>query len=498
MRKEIKIGTEMILVVAVLLILVGNVSALSMPLSVKGTVFDLENGEQISERVHVSVNDTDSGFYVEGMTGTFYNPGRYAASVYGEEGDNVIITVWNNYHSESIVVTLAGSVTGADLYLNMTPEVGENHPPEIISEPITMAYTGVLYRYDVEADDSDGDILEYSLTKKPQGMFMDGHTGLIEWVPRFWQVGKHKVIVRVEDGRGGNDTQEFVVRVRLFPWWSNNAGHFNVSNIGLFLKIIPFEPYGIKNPEIVLKELTINEDVEVDEIYVLYREDIKKPSGTRTAARKVYNYMQLYPLNVESSEISNVSIEFRVSKDWFDKKNIKGEHIVLLRYVNGYWYPIETVFVGEDQKNAFYRAESDGMGYFAIVERKTDVPLAKKSDSPYFIVGTVYESDGETQVDAGMPIVIENLDDRKRVELETGIGPLSGSYAVIVPGDKGDMIVVTVDGTNRYSFNLKNYENNIDFVKKRFTQGYSAKVRNDGEGISEALWEYLRGLFGGN
>jgi len=498
MKNINKTNGRMFLIALALMVLLGSgVSALSMPLSVSGTVFDLESGEQITESVHISINNTDSGYYVEGMTGTFYNPGRYSASVDGHSGDYVIITVWNEYHSDSIVVSLSGSLHGVDLYLNTSVPSLENHPPEIVSEPVTRAFARMLYRYDVDAVDPDGDNLVYSLLKKPRGMSIDEHTGVIEWVPRIWQRGKRKVSVIVEDGRNGTDVQNFTVRVRWFPWWGAEIPPFNITNVdfsSLFIRVIPFEPYLINNPEVVLKELLINNDVDVDEVYVLYGEAIRKPSGTRTAARKVYKYLQIYPLNVESDAIDNASVKFGVSKRWLDRKHVEKEDIKILRYVGGYWYPRQTVLIDEDLEHVYYSADLDGLGYFAIVERHVEEEETVETEFPYFVVGTVYESDGETQVEEGISVVIENSDKNERIELSTGIGPMSGAYAVVISGDRRDRITITVDEQSRYSFRLRDRENNIDFVRKRFGSGFRARVNRDGE-IAEDLWDYLRGLF---
>jgi RHS repeat-associated protein len=69
------------------------------------------------------------------------------------------------------------------------------------------------YLYQVRAADADGDTLSYQLTQAPAGMQIDPTSGLITWVPTAAQVGPNSVTVQVEDGRGGIDTQSFVVTV---------------------------------------------------------------------------------------------------------------------------------------------------------------------------------------------------------------------------------------------------------------------------------------------
>jgi len=89
-----------------------------------------------------------------------------------------------------------------------------NHPPVITSTPVIEAMAGVLYTYDVEANDEDGDTLTYALTESPDGMTIDSGTGLIEWTPTQDQVGTHAVTVEVDDGNGGTDSQSFTITVK--------------------------------------------------------------------------------------------------------------------------------------------------------------------------------------------------------------------------------------------------------------------------------------------
>jgi len=85
-----------------------------------------------------------------------------------------------------------------------------NHPPDITSSPVTSATKGQPYSYDVNATDSDGNTLVYSLTSKPSGMTINSSTGLITWTPT--ATGSFGVTVKVSDGELF-DTQSFTVTV---------------------------------------------------------------------------------------------------------------------------------------------------------------------------------------------------------------------------------------------------------------------------------------------
>ena len=58
-----------------------------------------------------------------------------------------------------------------------------NDPPIITSTAITTATEDVLYIYDLNATDQDGDPIIYRLVTFPEGMTIDTGTGLIRWTP---------------------------------------------------------------------------------------------------------------------------------------------------------------------------------------------------------------------------------------------------------------------------------------------------------------------------
>jgi len=86
-----------------------------------------------------------------------------------------------------------------------------NHIPSITSSPITTATEAVAYSYNVDASDADlEDTLNYSLITAPAGMTIDSSSGIISWTPGYRDAS---VEVRVSDGKGGTDTQTFLIEV---------------------------------------------------------------------------------------------------------------------------------------------------------------------------------------------------------------------------------------------------------------------------------------------
>jgi len=95
-----------------------------------------------------------------------------------------------------------------------------NDPPVITSKPVTTAMVGILYSYNVRAEEPDKeDTLTYSLVAQPAGMRIDSLTGLIQWAPIETQQATHNVVVKVVDSNSvpASDTQEFTVSVNPTP-----------------------------------------------------------------------------------------------------------------------------------------------------------------------------------------------------------------------------------------------------------------------------------------
>ncbi|MCJ2540633.1 MAG: hypothetical protein LN414_05130, partial [Candidatus Thermoplasmatota archaeon] len=94
----------------------------------------------------------------------------------------------------------------------------DNLPPAFTSHPNLAASPGVLYQYDVEAADPDGDRLYYHITEGPDNAIIDNLTGEIDWIPQYENVATSELVsftIMVSDGFHQVE-QSFDVRVR-FP-----------------------------------------------------------------------------------------------------------------------------------------------------------------------------------------------------------------------------------------------------------------------------------------
>ncbi|NJN12163.1 MAG: hypothetical protein HC815_31065, partial [Richelia sp. RM1_1_1] len=97
---------------------------------------------------------------------------------------------------------------GAAQRFTLTARANSN--PVISSTAPTTVIPGSTYVYDIKAFDADGDRLTYSLdaTSLGKGMTLD-NLGRLRWNPTTSNVGSHNVVVAVDDGNGGTNSQSY-------------------------------------------------------------------------------------------------------------------------------------------------------------------------------------------------------------------------------------------------------------------------------------------------
>jgi RHS repeat-associated protein len=82
-----------------------------------------------------------------------------------------------------------------------------------VVEAAESAWLGRAYVARVVGADADGDPVRYTLTAGPVGMAVDAATGVVTWQPTALAATPISASVRVTDGRGGEATVSFAVRV---------------------------------------------------------------------------------------------------------------------------------------------------------------------------------------------------------------------------------------------------------------------------------------------
>jgi large repetitive protein len=107
--------------------------------------------------------------------------------------------------------------------------------PVIASTPKTQVTIGNTYRYDVQAIDSDGDLLTYNLdaASVAKGMSIDQY-GRITWQPKVGNVGAQAVVVTVKDPNGAQAVQNYSLAVLA----DTSKPVIELIKVSLFVKIM--------------------------------------------------------------------------------------------------------------------------------------------------------------------------------------------------------------------------------------------------------------------
>jgi len=157
------------------------------------------------------------------------------ASVYDHEGDEYTLEFeW--FRNDEVIAGEHGATLqpgkvrkGDRVYVRATardasrgpasesePVEIKNAAPQITSEPSSAAATGNLYRYQLKAEDPDGDRpLRYTLIEGPDGMSVDLVSGLVEWTVAQDASGKIPIEVSVRDPYGAEARQRYDLE---FSW----------------------------------------------------------------------------------------------------------------------------------------------------------------------------------------------------------------------------------------------------------------------------------------
>ena len=90
----------------------------------------------------------------------------------------------------------------------------QNSPPKIVSTPPEKLEEGSTYRYEIKAEDVDGDTLRFHLKGvTPKGMTIDSEAGVVQWqvvIPKTSVTYEYEVIV--EDPEGAKSIQKITLK----------------------------------------------------------------------------------------------------------------------------------------------------------------------------------------------------------------------------------------------------------------------------------------------
>lgn len=147
-------------------------------------------------------------------------------------------------------------------FLNaITQTAARNHDPEITTEPVKSANMNDLYLYQPIASDLDSDQLHWYLDRAPDGMMIDETSGLIGG--NRIHAGNYTIKLRVEDGRGGSDSQIYSLNIFDGPVIDSTPPDFSYATYPYEYLIQASDPNDL---ELTFRVVEGSQEIELDEI----------------------------------------------------------------------------------------------------------------------------------------------------------------------------------------------------------------------------------------
>ena len=110
---------------------------------------------------------------------------------------------------------------------------------------------------------------------------------------------------------------------------------------------------------------------------------------SKIAPLEVYEYLQITHSSLSDDVIATARINFYVNNTWLDKHN--AESVKLYRYHNSLWQELITAKLNSDEQYTYYISETPGFSYFAIIA--SEIEISNISES---VEGTLIETQTKT------------------------------------------------------------------------------------------------------
>jgi len=95
--------------------------------------------------------------------------------------------------------------------------------------------------------------------------------------------------------------------------------------------------------------------------------------GNAPELRNVYQYFKIDATSLTADNTRNLFIGFKVDKSWLYNNNFQQETVVLERYDGSSWVKLPTAKIDENNSYIFYKSQTPGFSYFAIVGGETNI-----------------------------------------------------------------------------------------------------------------------------
>lgn len=332
---------------------VNNVPVITSSPVLEGNVnqeynYDVDATDADSDVLTYSLENAPTGMVIDSSTGLInWTP---LSSQVGDHQVKVVVSDGIDNDTQSFT-------------LNVIDPTPQNSAPVITSSPVLDGSINVEYSYNVDAADSDGDALTYSLENAPNGMVINATSGLITWTPASSQVGDHQVKVVVSDGNL-TDSQIYTVSI---------LGDSKLSIKDLEVEVGSKSDKDVKNGDTISKEAEPGDKVSFEiEIENLYDDNDENASDIDDIL------VEVTIVDIDDGEdLEEESKEFNLNPEEDEKITLTFNLPVL---VDEDTYDVIIDIEGEDDNNVKHKIK--WLVFLKVEKEKHDIRIDRASLSP--------------------------------------------------------------------------------------------------------------------
>ncbi|PIN99900.1 hypothetical protein COT72_03625 [archaeon CG10_big_fil_rev_8_21_14_0_10_43_11] len=117
---------------------------------------------------------------------------------------------------------------------------------------------------------------------------------------------------------------------------------------------------------ILVRAITVNATQNASGVRITVQKLDTAPTLTPESEGEVYSYLNIIPINLSDTNISQVVISFEVNKSWYSGNGFLVTDTRLRRFTNNSWDILPTTFTGSGSTVHYFSATSEGFSYYAI------------------------------------------------------------------------------------------------------------------------------------
>jgi len=240
--------------------------------------------------------------------------------------------------------------------------------------------------------------------------------------------GVYIITVTKEGYRSGKSVVAVVPTVEIKP----------LTFVHIMPVIEPEKPGIVEVCKAFVKELKIKVKKKIEDVIVEVKQLKELPKEIAKPPGLVYVCIEI-EVTAEPGTVEEGEITFNVSKEWLAENNIDKTTVVLMKYVDGQWIPLDTRIIGEDDQYVYYVAKTPAFSIYAItaetgkatttpVEEKTPAEVKTPTETPVKEEKTPTEV--ETPTKEEKPVVKEKPAEKETPGFEFIAGLIAGATAL--------------------------------------------------------------------